>query len=73
MRIPAVKAEEFSNGQKGRQMAILFHSDDVDQFLSLPDAVRVAEVALSKISDRQGCQCAAQTLKSASAFRRSQL
>ena len=35
-------------------MAILFHSDDVDQFLSLPEAVCIAEMALSKIPDRLG-------------------
>jgi len=35
-------------------MAFLFHSDDVDQFLLLPEAVRVAEQALSNLPDRQG-------------------
>ncbi len=35
-------------------MALLFHSDDVDQFLSLPEAVGVAEAALGNIPGRQG-------------------
>jgi ornithine cyclodeaminase/alanine dehydrogenase-like protein (mu-crystallin family) len=35
-------------------MALLFHSDDVDHLLSLPDAVLIAEEALGKIPDRQG-------------------
>ena len=35
-------------------MAILFHSDDVDHLLSLPDAVLIAEEALSNIPGRQG-------------------
>ncbi|MDH3444203.1 MAG: hypothetical protein OEN50_09800 [Deltaproteobacteria bacterium] len=35
-------------------MALLFHSDDVDQFLSLPDAVRIAEESLRNVPSRQG-------------------
>jgi ornithine cyclodeaminase/alanine dehydrogenase-like protein (mu-crystallin family) len=35
-------------------MALLFHSDDVDHFLSLPEAVHIAEEALANISDHQG-------------------
>jgi ornithine cyclodeaminase/alanine dehydrogenase-like protein (mu-crystallin family) len=35
-------------------MALLFHSDDVDEFLSLTEAVRVAEDALRNIPGRQG-------------------
>ena len=35
-------------------MALLFHSDDVDEFLSLTEAVRVAEDALRNIPERQG-------------------
>lgn len=35
-------------------MALFFHSDDVDEFLSLADAVRIAEDALHNIPGRQG-------------------
>ena len=35
-------------------MALLFHSDDVDEFLSLTEAVRIAEDALRKIPSREG-------------------
>lgn len=35
-------------------MALLFHSDDVDEFLSLTEAVGVAEDALRKIPEGQG-------------------
>jgi hypothetical protein len=35
-------------------MAVFFHSDDVDEFLELTDAVRLAEDGLRKIPGRQG-------------------
>ena len=35
-------------------MALLFHSDDVDQFLSLPEAVRIAEDALGNLPAQNG-------------------
>lgn len=35
-------------------MALFFHSDEVDEFISLPEAVRIAEDALRNIPDRQG-------------------
>lgn len=35
-------------------MALLFHSDDVDQFITMTEAVRVAEDALGNIPSRQG-------------------
>lgn len=35
-------------------MALLFHSDDVDEFLSLSEAVRIAEDGLRNLTERQG-------------------
>ena len=35
-------------------MTLFFHSDDVDEFLSLTEAVKVAEEALRNIPGRQG-------------------
>jgi hypothetical protein len=35
-------------------MAVFFHSDDVDEFLELTDAARLAEDGLRKIPGRQG-------------------
>lgn len=35
-------------------MALLFHSDDVDEFISLTEAVRLAEDALRNLAQQEG-------------------